>query len=76
MLYMNYPLCGNCAFSGGFVRECTDVSLSDVAGEGVELTVHKESVKEVELRSRGAHLFLAQIKIELGHAVMHVADFR
>ena len=61
MLYMNYPLCGNCAFSGGFVRECTNVSLSDVAGEGVELTVHKESVvveeiKEVELRSRGAHV--------------------
>ena len=54
---------------------------SYVAGEGVELTVHKESVvveeiKEVELRSRGAHLFMAQIKIELGHAVMHVADFR
>ena len=34
--------------------------LSYVAGEGVELTVHKESVvveeiKEVELRSRRAH---------------------
>ena len=28
--------CGNCAFSASFVRECTDVSLSDVAGEGVE----------------------------------------
>ena len=39
MLYMNYPRCRNCAFSAGFVRECTDVSLSDVAGEGVELTV-------------------------------------
>ena len=81
MLYMDYLRCGNCAFSGGFVRECTDVSLSDLAGEGVELTVHKESVvveeiKEVELRSRGAHLFMAQIKIELGHAVVHVAHFR
>ena len=81
MLFMNYSRCGNCAFSGGFVKECTDVSLSDVAGEGVELTVHKESVvedeiKEVELRSRGAHLFMTEIKIELGHAVMHVADFR
>ena len=37
------------------MRECTDVS--HVAGEGVELTVHKESVvveeiTEVELRSR------------------------
>ena len=78
---MNYPRCRNCAFSAGFIRECTDVSLSDVAGEGVELTVRKESVvveeiKEVELRSRGAHLFMAQIKIELGHAVMQVADFR
>ena len=56
MLYMNYPRCGYCAFSTSFVRECTDVSY--VAGEGVELTVHKESVvveeiKEVELRSRG-----------------------
>ena len=52
MLYMNYP---RCVFSASFVKECTDVSY--VAGEGVELTVHKESVvveeiKEVELRSR------------------------
>ena len=55
-MYLNYPLCGDCAFSASFVKECTDVSY--VAGEGVELTVHKESVvveeiKEVELRSRG-----------------------
>ena len=67
MLYMNYPRCRNCAFSASFVRECTDVSLSDVAGEGVELTVHKESVvveeiKEVELRPRGAHLFMTETK--------------
>ena len=46
--------CGDCAFSASFVRECTDVSY--VAGEGMELTVHKGSVfveelKEVELRS-------------------------
>ena len=27
MLYMNYPLCRDCAFSASFVRECTDVSL-------------------------------------------------
>ena len=51
--------CGDCAFSASFARECTDVS--HVAGEGVELTVHKESVvveeiKEVELRSRCAQL--------------------
>ena len=49
--------CGDCAFSASFVRECTDVS--HVAGEGVELTVHKESVvveeiMEVELRSSRA----------------------
>ena len=49
--------CGDCAFSASFLRECTDVS--QVAGEGVELTVHKESVvveeiKEVQLRSRRA----------------------
>ena len=25
-LYMNYPRCGDCAFSASFVRECTDVS--------------------------------------------------
>ena len=54
---MNYPRCGDCAFSASFVRECTYVSY--IAGEGVELTVHKEGVvveeiKEVELRSRRA----------------------
>ena len=43
------------------------------AGEGVELTVHKESVfvekiKEVELRSRRAQLFMTEIIIELGHS--------
>ena len=46
---------------------------SYVAGEGVELTVHKESVvvekiKEVELRSRRAQLFMTEIIIELGHS--------
>ena len=55
MLYMNYPRCGDWAFSASFVLEGTDDSY--VAGEGVELTVHKDSVaveeiKEVELRSR------------------------
>ena len=51
MLYINYPQCGDCAFSARFVL----LLVSYVAGEGVELTVHKESVveemKEVELRS-------------------------
>ena len=53
---MIYPRYG--AFSASFVRECTDVSY--VAGEGVELTVLKESfdveeIKAVELvRSRRA----------------------
>ena len=46
---------------------------SYVAGEGVELTLHKESVfvekiKEVELRSRCAQLFMTEIIIELGHS--------
>ena len=46
---------------------------SYVAGEGVELTVHKESVvvekiKEVELRSRRAQLVMTEIIIELGHS--------
>ena len=50
---MLWTLC----ISASFVRARTDVS--HVAGEGVELTVHKESVvveeiKEVELRSRCA----------------------
>ena len=44
---------------------------SYVAVEGVELTVHKESVvaekiKEVELRSRRAQLFMTEIVIEFG----------
>ena len=59
MLFMTFMLrcCGDCAFSASFVRECTYVS--HVAGEGVELTVHKasvvvEEIKEVELRSRRA----------------------
>ena len=52
MFYMNYPRCGDCAVSASFTKGCTDVSY--VAGEGVELTVHEESVvveeiKEVEL---------------------------
>ena len=44
-----------------------------VAGEGLELTVPKESVvvekiKEVELRSRRAQLFMTEIIMELGHS--------
>ena len=80
MLYMNYPRCRDCAFSASFIRKFTDVSY--VAGEGVELTVHKQSVvvekiKEVELRSRRAQ-FITESIIELGytHVVMHLADFR
>ena len=53
---------------------------SYVAGEGVELTLHKKSVviekiKEVKLRSRRAQLFMTEIMIELVTA-MHLADFR
>ena len=45
--------------------------VSYVAGEGVELTVHKESVvveeiKEVELRSRRAHFLSWQICDRIG----------
>ena len=44
LLFIKFMLrcCGDCAFSASIVRECTDVS--HVAGEGVELTVHRESV--------------------------------
>ena len=46
---------------------------SYVAGEGVELTVHKgsvlvEKIKDVELRSRYAQLFMTEIIIELGYS--------
>ena len=40
--------CEDCAFSGSFVGECTDVS--HVAGESVKLTVHKESVVVEEIK--------------------------
>ena len=58
LLFIKFTLrcCGDCAFSAMFLRECT--SVSHVAGEGVELTVHKESaveeIKEVQMRSRRA----------------------
>ena len=66
MLNMNYARCGDGAFSASFVMECTDVSY--VAGEGVGLIVHKESVvieeiKEVELRSCRAQ-FIHDIIVE------------
>ena len=35
-------MCGDCTLTASFVKECSDVSY--VAGEGVELTVHKETV--------------------------------
>ena len=49
---------------------CTDVSY--VGGEGVELTVRKESVVIVE-----RNLFMTEIIIEFGysHAFIYVADF-
>ena len=76
MLNMNYPRCGDCAFSASFVMECTDVSY--VAGEGVELTEHKESVvveeiKEVELRS--CRLQFIYDRNYNRNAVMHLDDF-
>ena len=65
LLFIKFMLrCGDCAFSASFRRECPDVS--QVAGEGVELTVHKESVvieeiKEVELTSRCAQFIYNRI---------------
>ena len=46
---------------------------SYVAGEGVELTGHKESIvvekiKEVGLRSRRGKLFMTEIIVELGYS--------
>ena len=78
MLNMNYPRCGDGALiSASFVMECTDVSY--VAGEGVELTVHKESVvveeiMEVELRS--CRLQFIYDRNYNRNAVMHLDDFR
>ena len=66
LLFIKFMLrcCGDCAFSASFLRECTGVS--QVAGGGVELTVHKESVvveeiKEVELKSRCAQYIYNRI---------------
>ena len=77
MLYMNYPRCGDCAFSESLVKESTAVSY--VAGEGVELTLHKESVvveeiMEVELRS--CRLQFIYDRNYNRNAVMHLDDFR
>ena len=70
---MNHPQCRDCAFSASFVRECPDVILKLHCWRRWELTVHKESVvvekiKEVELRSHRAQLFMTEIIIELGHS--------
>ena len=50
LLFIKFMLrcCGDCACSSSFVRECTDVS--HVAGEGVDFTVHKESVVVEEIK--------------------------
>ena len=50
MLFIKFMLqcCGDCAFLASFVRECTHVS--HVAGEGVDFTVHKESVVVEEIK--------------------------
>ena len=78
MLYMNYPRCGDCAFSASFISECTLMLVPLL-----EKVLHKESVvveeiKELELRSRRGNLFMTEIIVELGysHRVMHLADFR
>ena len=58
LFWLNSPRCGDCSFSARFVRSALMLD-SYVAGEGVELTVTKESgveekIKEVQLRSRRA----------------------
>ena len=72
MLYMNYPRCGDCAFSASFVRECTDLSLLlrcwKRCGVNCNKSVVVEKIKEVERRSRRAQLFMAEIIIELGYS--------
>ena len=52
MFYMNYPRCGDCAYSHiSFIRECADArDVSYVTGEGVELTVHNKSVVVEEIK--------------------------
>ena len=58
--------------------------VSYVAGEGVELTVHKESVvvgeiKQVELRSRRAQFFYDRNCNGIGlqpRGLMHLTDIR
>ena len=52
MLYMNYPRCGDCAFSASFVRECTDVSYFTGELNVLKESVVVEEIKEVQLRSR------------------------
>ena len=49
---MNYPRCGDCAYSHiSFIRECADArDVSYVTGEGVELTVHNKSVVVEEIK--------------------------
>ena len=76
MLYMNYPRYGGCIVSASFVKECTDVYY--VVGEGVGLSVHKESVvteeiKEVELRTCRAQFIYDRNYNR--NAVIHLADF-
>ena len=68
MFYMNYPRCGDCAYSDiSFIRECTDArDVSYVTGEGVELTVHNKSVvveeiKKVDVWSRRAQFILDKL---------------
>ena len=77
MLYLNYLWCGDSAVWASFVRECTDVIY--VAGEGMGLTVHKESVavgSGAEISSCSIYFWQKLLIIELGnsHAVMNLVD--
>ena len=79
LLFIKFMLrcCGDCGFSASFLRECTDVNY--VAGEGVELTVQKESVFVEEIKKVGLRFRRAQFIYDRNYnrnAVMHLADFR
>ena len=64
MFYMNYPRCGDCAYSHiSFIGECTDAKdVSYVTGEGVELTVHNKSGRVIS----SCAIYSRQIIIEFG----------
>ena len=77
LCYESSYWCGDFAIPASFVKECTDASY--VAGEGLGLTGHKESVaieeiKELEFISRRAQFIYDRNYNR--NAVIQQADFR